>query len=553
MSVHCVPGMWTPLRNARLIGQEMINAHPDWRPLKDGFAQTQDEDGPDPDALRTGLSTPAECWEQDGTPLGRPWTILYFEETLFAGVTELIGSYEVRFLDVPNGDGPVLCVMKRFRRKVVGGDASPVSTMRVGKMETRGRPRKETNSSKEVVRITTEVPHNPELDEGHRMTRRLVRYIERQAHRRTFAEVARETGASETVVATIFYDYAARVDKVFPRRLPKFLGIDNKVLGGRHYTQLTDLEAGKVIELIEGTSAPPVNVALARWEGRDQEMVVTMDYANAYAASVKDMLHKALSINDKRHIINAIRDRLNSHRSEIEKNARARGEDISHLAHSFRLLNKRRHQLSETERARQEVIFERYPDLRLLYIAKEEWFGIFQAKDQGIDKAGKAVRSWLWRWVEGGEAPEITRRIYGKNKKTIDDRFCDIIAYFSLEAKISDDRRATNAATEALNGEMDRLYARCRGFGHKDDMFYRLRLRVLHWCGERTWESCQVHLAGHHLASVSVSDDTAPPLHPNVLIAELLSLRIGDSLGNDLIEALKKEYEQIHGVSLPFL
>lgn len=550
----------SPFGSLELEDRQSVHRPPGWR-LRDGRKEITAISGTDIAALIAEAQLLPEQWQPDVSPLGQPWVVSYLKERPLPGLPEPCDTFTETVLDVPGALGPSQLIITRnvYTLDPASPEFGRVAVRLNGPRRGRKPSGSQPNGGKRKIR-----PALRELHPSRAMTMDLVRWIQKETHKRTFASVARQMGGCESSVADIFYDFAERVDQEFPRALPEYIGIDNKVEGKRHFTQITDLVKGRVVELFEGLSAAAVEAALSRFTGRDRVKLVTMDYAKGYASAVRRLLPNARVVADKRHVLDRIRKWMNTYRFKVEtshkQQAKKKGLDPDALAHSFYLMNKRRRQLSNGEKEILTGIFVLYPDLKEVYDAKEAWYDIFQRSGDGVEVAEEAIRAWLDRWVKGSNAPAVTKKAYASYARTIEKRLADIVAYFRPDAVLPQDpdddkilppskRRATNAAVEALNGEIKRLYAECRGFGKRKNpedwtkTFKRFRLRVLHWCGVRTWEECQMVLAGRHLARA------ATPRHSTPLVTALVALRIGDDLPDWLIDALNRKADQSYGVT----
>lgn len=561
MKPFVVPGGWTPLEGCQVVDVRIVYRPPGWRRCHER-ARDDEDGGPDIDALLAEAELPAEHWDDDETPLGQHWTVITVQEQPAPGFPAPYGHYDVHLLDAPGADGPVELIVRRLLYPVDPGNPEFARIEHRRKGKRRGpKPKGEVKSKAGHDETGTEKaagarpatiarPH-PEIAPGGTRTRRLERYVVRHLCQRPIAAVARETGLAESTTADIFYPWAGEVDAVFPQRLPRYLGIDNKDASKRHFTQFTDLMTGEVVEVIEGQTAEAVTAALSRFSGGDAVVLVTMDYAAPYAKAVRTALPKARIVSDKRHMLFHILQAMRDVRSKTEKDVRAntrKGDpQRAALAHSFVLMTKRRHELTTEESEKLAITFAEFPKLKLVYDAKEAWYDIFQKTTQGARQAKRAIGAWLRTWVMGRDAPQVTRDAYGTAAKTIVQRLQDIVAYFDPTAVLPDGRRATNAATEALNGEIKRLHVERRGFGKRDTMFAHFRLHVLHRCGKRSWEaSCAALARAQHRASTgggAVPAAAVPPPHSDPLVRERRALMIGDTLSPAWLERLEKCFE----------
>ena len=60
----------------------------------------------------------------------------------------------------------------------------------------------------------------PDVDDRGTMTRRLVRYIEKESLRKTFVDIAKQVGITEGTVRNVFHSYVERLEKTVTRTVP---------------------------------------------------------------------------------------------------------------------------------------------------------------------------------------------------------------------------------------------------------------------------------------------------------------------------------------------
>lgn len=117
----------------------------------------------------------------------------------------------------------------------------------------------------------------PEMDERHRLTRRLVGYIVGEGLVRTFTGIARETGLNESTVRRMFNDYYQALDEQRVVLAPRWLGIDEIHLTHQARCVLTNLQERRILDVLKNRNKPTVSNYLSRLPGHKTVEVVCID------------------------------------------------------------------------------------------------------------------------------------------------------------------------------------------------------------------------------------------------------------------------------------
>lgn len=89
----------------------------------------------------------------------------------------------------------------------------------------------------------------PDVDDKHRITKRLREAIALSAVKRTHQDAANVNAVEETLVRRIFDEYAGEKLQGYQPKLPRVLGVDeNHILGGNRFV-CADIETGKILDL----------------------------------------------------------------------------------------------------------------------------------------------------------------------------------------------------------------------------------------------------------------------------------------------------------------
>ena len=300
----------------------------------------------------------------------------------------------------------------------------------------------------------------PDMDPSHRMTRRCSTYIRQQALRKTFTDVAEETGVSEKTVRAIAREY--RDDPFFPplpTYAPLILGIDEVRVAGKLRAIFTDLANYHILDLIESHRKVDVVRWLSSLEFPESLFVACMDGWKPYRAAIRAVFGQNVHIvSDKFHILRTANHCMHMVQKRIVESEKA-VEGRKTRRRQKRVLLKRYDNLNEDEKAKLEKEIRDTPELKAAYLAKEAFFAIYAQKTRPA--AEKALAEW-----EAGLTPAL-RSVFAALLKTIDNWRSEILAYW-------DHRDVTNAFTEAMNGQIKRIAHSGRGYS-----FSELRTRIL--------------------------------------------------------------------------
>jgi transposase len=297
----------------------------------------------------------------------------------------------------------------------------------------------------------------PDIDPSRRMTKRCTAYIRQQVRRKTFAEVARETGVNEKTIRGIAGEH--RIDAIeLPRFAPRILGIDEVKVAGKLRGIFTDLEGHHVLDVIESSTKSEVVRWLSALEGRDTLVAVCIDGWAPYRDAVREVFGPNVQIvSDKFHILRTANHCMHMVQKQIAQRERpVPGRDTRRR--QKRELLKRKKNLSEQEQVKLDKEIRDTPLLKTAYEAKEAFFAIYALKSR------HAAESALAKW-EAGLTPDL-RLVFKALLTTVKNWRSEILAYW--------DHDITNAFTEAMNGQIKRIALSGRGYS-----FPELRTRIL--------------------------------------------------------------------------
>ncbi len=164
----------------------------------------------------------------------------------------------------------------------------------------------------------------PGLHDEHRMTARLVDYINKEAGRRTFAKIAREVGISESTARLVFIKQMVSRMKAHAFDLPRVLGIDEKYIFGTYFVVIGDIEERKYLDIIGTRDTKVLKAYFLNRTDRDRVEVITSDMEKKYQNVAEKFFPRASVVIDKYHVLemaNGAVDRLRFSIGKTKKKA----------------------------------------------------------------------------------------------------------------------------------------------------------------------------------------------------------------------------------------
>jgi transposase len=280
---------------------------------------------------------------------------------------------------------------------------------------------------------------------------------------------------------------------LFPNNIGSYLSIDETSLSnGELYTILTN-KAGKgrkgtLIAMIEGTESANVIAVLDRIPEKARELVkeVTLDMAGSMNKIVKQCFPNASLVIDRFHVqklaydaIQEMRiahrwDAINQETNDIE-NAKLNKEKYiapvfsngdtrkQLLARSRYLLFKSGEKWTQKQKARAEILFTQYPDIKKAYSLTHSLRMIFShTKVKGV------AYTKLAKWFNDVTDSEF--KSFNTISATIYVHYANILNFFN--------NRSTNASAESFNAKIKAFRATQRGV--TDISFFLFRISKIY-------------------------------------------------------------------------
>lgn len=300
----------------------------------------------------------------------------------------------------------------------------------------------------------------PSVDDGRRQTRRYEQFIYQQCLVSTRKAVAQQAHLSASTVKEIFIKWAKKFQGGQKHQRLRVLGVDEMALKKRHKQYvliLSDLERHCIVAILADRKQETLLAWLKSHPDREQIKVVSTDLWEPYRQAIKKALPHARQVADRFHVMKQLNERLTQARRSIQKNADP--ETYALLKGSRWILVKARHDLSPEEADKLQQILIMCPDLRVMYLLKEEFRTICD-KVQSREQAARFLRAWICKVRATGD-----KRLL-KFVKTLTNWWDEFLNYFI--------KRVTQGFVEGINNAIRTIIRRAFGFRNFD--IFRLQI-----------------------------------------------------------------------------
>ena len=276
---------------------------------------------------------------------------------------------------------------------------------------------------------------------------------------------------------------------LYPENIGVRLSIDETAFtNGDLYTILTNKSAkgkkGTLVAMIKGTKSDEIIQILEKIPKKQRDLVkeITLDLAGSMKLIAKKVFSKASKVIDRFHVqklaFEAVQEIRIKHRweaidQENEAIQQAKKDNKPYqsqicdngetpkqlLARSRYLLFKSENKWTDNQKERAEILFEKYPDIKLAYDLSQKLSWIYENSQ---DKTYALSR--LARWHE--KVRQANFKTFNTISKTIELNYRDILNYF--------DNRSTNASAESFNAKIKGFRTQLKGVRNVDFFMFRL-------------------------------------------------------------------------------
>lgn len=298
----------------------------------------------------------------------------------------------------------------------------------------------------------------PSMDDGHRMTARMIAHIEQTALRRPFAHIAAELGINEGTVRRIALEAVEELEARLLIETPTWLGIDELHLTSQPRAIFTNVKARTLVDMLPKRDVKSVAKRLTEFRQRDRIELVLMDMWRPYKQAANDVLPQARIVVDKFHVVRMASEGMERVRKDLRETLTDRQRRT--LKRDRFILLRRQHNLKEEDQMLLETWLANFPLLGQAYHLKESLYEIWD-----LDDRAEAERRYkLWEAAIPAELAYAFHDLTRALKNWHEEAF----SYFDHGAA------ATNAYTEAMNGVAKVLNRLGRGYS-----FEMIRAKML--------------------------------------------------------------------------
>ncbi len=296
------------------------------------------------------------------------------------------------------------------------------------------------------------------IEKNRRQTEGFELHIYQRCKKEDQSTVAREERLHATTVNEIFKRWAKRAIRNRENLEIRVLGIDEITLKKRHkqfVLVLSDLDRRCVVEILPDRSKKSMEQWLDSLSSENKKAIetVSMDMWDPYRQAIKVKLPDAKMVADRFHVMKQLNDRLTKLRRSIQAEADA---DLKEILKGCRwLLVKNRAELIAKEEEKLAKVLEASPELRELYLLKEEFRSICE-KIGDRPRAARFIETWIWK------AENADNKHMNKFVGTLRNWGDEFLNYF--------EGGVTNGFVEGLNHAIRNIIHRAFGY-HLFDNF----------------------------------------------------------------------------------
>jgi len=300
----------------------------------------------------------------------------------------------------------------------------------------------------------------PSVDKCRRQTRRYEQFIYQQCLHSNRKAIAEYEHLSEMTVKDIFVKWAQKSQVSRKQPVLRVLGVDEMALKKRHKQYvliLSDLERHCIVAILPDRKRDTLIEWLMKHPDREQIKVVSSDLWEPYRQAIKIALPDAQQVADRFHVMKQLNDRLTQARRSLQK--KADPESYAILKGTRWLLVKARHDLSAEEESKLQLILTNCPELRMMYLLKEEFRSICD-KIQSREQAARFLRAWICK-VKATNDKRLLKFV-----NTLKNWWNEFLNYFI--------KRVTQGFVEGINNAIRATIRRAFGFRNFD--IFRLQI-----------------------------------------------------------------------------
>lgn len=302
----------------------------------------------------------------------------------------------------------------------------------------------------------------PFVDSHRRQSTAFERNVYESCVAGTCKAVGVREGLSYSTVREIFNRWAALKEKCSVAEVTRVLGIDEISLKKRHrqfVLVISDIGRKCILAVLADREKRTLEQWIDTLSSRERQAIrfVSIDMWAPYHQAARNKLPHARVVVDRFHVMKQLNSRLTQLRTESQKGVSP--EMRSTIKGSRWILVRNRSELSPLEEEQLQKILELCPELRTLYLLKEEFRCIFE-RVRCREKAARFLSAWALK------AKSTGNKYLAKFVTTLKNWWEEILNFFM--------ERVTNGFVEGLNGVL-RMIMRA-AFGYRNFVNFKLRV-----------------------------------------------------------------------------
>ena len=303
----------------------------------------------------------------------------------------------------------------------------------------------------------------PFIEEHRRQTTALELHVYESCLSSNRKKVAKQIGLSQSTVRDIFNRFAQTKVDHNRELLTRVLGIDEISLKKRHKQfalVISDIERKCILTVLPDRSKDTLIKWLSQLSDQQRKAIkyVSIDMWTPYKEAVVKELPKAKLVVDRFHVMKHLNERISQIRRKIHKDTTDEAIKTA-LKGSRWILVRNRADLSSKETTKLNEILKLCPEIRTIYLLKEEYRLIFE-KIESKDKAERFLSAWKLKAMSTSN-PFLARFV-----KTLTNWWPYILNYFF--------EKITNGFVEGLNGAIRNIIR--RAFGYRNFRNFKLQV-----------------------------------------------------------------------------
>lgn len=292
-------------------------------------------------------------------------------------------------------------------------------------------------------------PPLPGISTKRDITERFLACLEKDTVNMRFDQAAAINGVENAFAIRVFDDYAEKMLSNYTFDLPRVLGMDEKVIGGRARFVVGDVENRKMLDMLMARDKAVLEPYFRQWDFRDRAKVevITQDMYWGYKTLNEKYFKAATVVVDKFHVVRYANVAVDTVRKQIQ--ATLDNTDRVQMKKRNKLLAARVHRLNDDGKWALSRLFKAHPAIETAVTIKEWFYDIYECQTRA--EAERAYDAW-----EELIPPEMRAAFRPLTNPFHNRRWRRLIFnYF--------DHRYTNAYVESLNGLMDTINRDARG------------------------------------------------------------------------------------------